>query len=69
LVVGLADHVVAPKNTLNLAAALKAVDVPVTLEVYPKLSHADTVAALSVPARGRAPVLEDIKQFVGGARG
>jgi hypothetical protein len=37
--------------------------------VYPKLSHADTVAALSVPARGRAPVLEDIKQFVGGARG
>jgi acetyl esterase/lipase len=69
LVVGLEDHVVLPKNTLNLAAALKAVDVPVSLEVYPKLSHADTVAALSLPARGRAPVLLDIRQFVGAARG
>ncbi len=69
LVVGLADTIVAPKNTLNLAAALKAVGVPVTLKVYPKLSHADTVAALSLPARGRAPILLDIGQFVGPVRG
>jgi hypothetical protein len=38
--------------------------VPVTLKLYPKLSHADTVAALSIPARGRAPTLADIEAFV-----
>jgi hypothetical protein len=27
--------------------------------------HADTVAALSLPARGRAPTLADIATFVG----
>jgi acetyl esterase/lipase len=38
--------------------------VPVTLKLYPKLVHADTVAALSLPARGRAPTLADIAAFV-----
>jgi hypothetical protein len=38
--------------------------VPVTLKLYPKLLHADTVAALSLPARGRAPTLADIAAFV-----
>jgi dipeptidyl aminopeptidase/acylaminoacyl peptidase len=64
LVQGLGDASVAPKNSINLAAALRALGVPVTLELYPGLSHADTVAALSIPRRGRAPVLENIKTFV-----
>jgi acetyl esterase/lipase len=64
LIQGLKDESVAPKNSINLAAALQAKGVPVTLKLYPKLSHADTVAALSIPARGRAPVLADIAAFV-----
>jgi dipeptidyl aminopeptidase/acylaminoacyl peptidase len=64
LVHGLKDDTVRPKNSRNLAAALLALGVPVTLKLYPELAHADTVAALSLPARGRAPVLADIAAFV-----
>ena len=49
-----------PKNSRNLAAALRALGVPVTLKLYPKCSHADTVAALTTLLRGRAPTLADI---------
>jgi acetyl esterase/lipase len=66
LIVGLKDEAVLPKNTLNLAAALQRHGVPVTLKTYPKLKHADTVAAMSLPARGRAPTVADIAAFVGG---
>jgi dipeptidyl aminopeptidase/acylaminoacyl peptidase len=64
LVHGLKDETVWPKNSRNLATALRARGVPVTLKLYPKLVHADTVAALSKPARGRAPTLTDIHDFV-----
>jgi acetyl esterase/lipase len=64
LVHGLMDDTVRPKNSRNLAAALRAHGVPVTLKLYPKLAHADTVAALSIAARGRAPTLVDIAAFV-----
>jgi acetyl esterase/lipase len=64
LVHGLDDNTVWPKNSINLAAALRSNRVPVTLKLYPKLKHADTVAALSIPARGRAPTLADIDAFV-----
>jgi acetyl esterase/lipase len=64
LVHGLGDDTVRPKNSINLAAALKAQGVPTTLKLYPKLTHTDTVAALSIPARGRAPTLTDIAAFV-----
>ncbi len=65
LICGEADREVLPKNTRNLAAALRAAGDRVTLILYPKLGHADTVAALSEPARGRAPVLAAIAAFVG----
>ncbi len=64
LVHGLKDQTVSPKNSSSLAAALRAHGVPVTLKLYPNLGHADTVAALSLPARGRAPTLTDIAAFV-----
>jgi len=64
LVHGLNDDTVKPKNSRNLAAALQALGVPVTLKLYPKLSHADTVAALTALLRGRAPTLADIRAFV-----
>jgi acetyl esterase/lipase len=65
LVHGLNDETVKPKNSRNLAAALQAMGVPVTLKLYPKRSHADTVAALTALLRGRAPTLADIRAFVG----
>ena len=68
LVHGLRDRSVWPKNSINLAAALEAKGVSVTLKLYPELGHADTVAALSIPARGRAPTLADISAFVGRSR-
>lgn len=64
LVQGLADTTVWPKNSRNLATALQALGVPVTLQLYPKLSHADTVAALTTVLRGRAPTLADIEAFI-----
>jgi acetyl esterase/lipase len=65
LVHGLRDDTVAPKNSRNLATALSARGVPVTLKLYHGVMHADTVAALSKPARGRAATLADIAAFVG----
>ena len=65
LVHGLADDTVWPKNTRNLATAVSSENVPVTLKLYPKLTHADTVGALIIFLRGKAPVLEDIRTFVG----
>jgi acetyl esterase/lipase len=64
LVHGLEDQTVWPKNSVNLAAALRARGAPVTLKLYPKLVHGDTAAALSLPARGRAPTRAAIAAFV-----
>jgi acetyl esterase/lipase len=64
LVHGLKDETVRPKNSINFAAALRAAGVPVTLKLYPELVHADTVAALSLPARRRAPTLADVAAFL-----
>ncbi|HEY2779823.1 MAG TPA: alpha/beta hydrolase [Steroidobacteraceae bacterium] len=65
LIHGLKDDTVRPKNSINFAAALGAAGVPVTLKLYPKVSHSDTVAALTSLLRGRAPTLADITDFVG----
>jgi acetyl esterase/lipase len=64
LVHGMQDDTVWPKNSRNLATALIARGVPVDLRLYPRCGHADTVAALSLPARGRAPTLADLAAFV-----
>jgi len=64
LVHGLKDTTVSPNNSRSLAAVLHTHGVPVTLKLYPNLVHADTVAALSLPARARAPTLADIAAFV-----
>jgi acetyl esterase/lipase len=68
LIHGLKDTTVWPKNSRNLATASSARGVAVTLKLYPKLMHADTVAALSAPARRRAPTLSDIETFINPAR-
>jgi acetyl esterase/lipase len=69
LVQGLNDETVKPKNACNLATALDALGVPVTLKLYANCSHADTIAALTALLRGRAPTLADIRAFVSQGRG
>jgi acetyl esterase/lipase len=64
LIHGAKDTMVSPHNSRNLAAALAAQGVASTLKMYPKLMHADTVAALSLPARRRAGTLGDVAAFV-----
>lgn len=64
LIHGAKDEVVWPKNSINLAAALEARGVKVTLKMYADAGHADTVAAMSLPARNRASTLRDIAEFL-----
>ncbi len=67
LIHGSKDGRVWPKNSINLAAALSACGAAATLKLYSERGHADTVAALSIPARRRAPTLADIAVFVNAA--
>jgi acetyl esterase/lipase len=69
LIHGAKDTMVSPHNSPSLAAALRARGVPVTLKMYPKLMHADTVAALSLWARRRAGTLADIETFINPPKG
>jgi acetyl esterase/lipase len=59
------DHVVAVRHTESLSAALRGAGVAVTTRLYEHRTHADTIAALALLARGRAPVLAQIAAFIG----
>lgn len=59
-----ADDVVSIRHAEKLRDVLQANEVRVETEFYPGDSHADTVAAFSIPARGRAPVLEQSVRFI-----
>ena len=61
---GLKDTVVSVAQTEQLRDALSANGVRVEAHLYPGRSHTDTVAALSIPARGRAPVLDQAVAFI-----
>lgn len=61
---GLDDFLVSPRQTEALRDALRRNDVRVEAELYPGRGHADMVAAFSVPARHRAPVLDDAVKFI-----
>jgi acetyl esterase/lipase len=61
---GLDDHIVSVRQTEALRDALRRNDVRVETALYPDCGHADMVAALSVPARHRAPVLDDAAKFI-----
>ena len=64
LLYGSADKVVDPQNSARLADALRSAGSPVTIKVYPNVSHGDTVAAFSKLKSHRPPVIEDIDAFV-----
>lgn len=58
------DKLVYPRNSVALAARLRAVGVAVEEIHYPALGHAGPLLALGRPARGIAPVLADVARFL-----
>ncbi|MGS0740921.1 alpha/beta hydrolase [Glaciimonas sp. GG7] len=59
------DNLVNPvRNTGGLAAALRALQVPVTVEYFEHVGHATLVGAISRPLRSLAPVLDAVDIFV-----
>lgn len=58
------DVQVGAHNAVNLAARLQALGVPVAHRDYPGLSHENVAMALSMPFRGKAPVLADTVAFL-----
>lgn len=64
LATGDADTVVKPRHTVSLAAKLRAEHVPVQERLYPGLDHKDTLLALSVTFRSKAPELAEMASFL-----
>ena len=63
---GEADTVVRPRNTRRLAERLRRAPVPVQARSSPGLDHSDTLLALSVTFRSKAPVLAEMAAFLKG---
>jgi len=61
---GGADRTVIPRNTERLAKALRDKGVEVESHIYPGLSHADVLLAMSRTFRGRRPVWDDMIPFL-----
>jgi acetyl esterase/lipase len=66
LLTGDSDKTVRPRNSVSLAAKLKAAGAGVTLKQYPNMDHPGIVLAISKPFRHRAPVLDDVVAFIDG---
>jgi acetyl esterase/lipase len=58
------DETVRPKNANNLGAKLKALGATADVKNYGPLDHEEIVMALSVPFRGKGPVLADAVAFL-----
>lgn len=58
------DETVRPRNANNLGAKLKGLGAPVEVKNYGPLTHEEVVMALSVPFRGKGPVLADSVAFL-----
>ena len=58
------DQTVWVSHARQMAAALNALGVEVTLRTFPGRGHSDTVAAFAVPAPHKLPVMEEIRRFV-----
>jgi acetyl esterase/lipase len=61
---GLDDDTVAPRNTTDLAARIRAKGGRVETRLYPGVGHISLVGAFASPLRWVAPVLDDTVAFV-----
>lgn len=66
LVHGEADTTVLPKNTANLAAAIKGKGGDVTVITYPKVGHAGVIGAFSKRLAFLAPTRADVLRWLDG---
>lgn len=64
LATGADDTLVRPRNTAALAQTLRAAHVPVQERTYAGLDHKDTLLALSVTFRSKAPELAEMSAFL-----
>ncbi len=64
LATGDGDTTVRPSNTRSLAARLREARVPVQERIYAGLDHSDTLLALSVTFRSKAPALAEMAAFL-----
>ena len=64
LIQGEKDKIVGVHNAVNLDRALRQAGNASTLHLFPTLTHPDTALALSVPFRGKAPILAETAQFL-----
>ena len=64
LIQGMADTIVYPRNSENLAAAWRRAGAPVELKLYPDVGHIDVVAAFSDLLHKRATTREDVLAFI-----
>lgn len=65
LLTGDADDVVRPRNTIALAAALRAKGASVETRSYPGVGHIGILLSLSKPFRGKADALATMTEFFG----
>ena len=68
LATGDGDTTVYPRNAVKLAEKLHAAGAFVSLRRYPEIGHVGILLALSLPFRSKAPVLDDITNFINGQR-
>lgn len=60
---GAADERVRPRNSQRLKMIMDAAGARAQLRIYPGMTHAGILLALSILSRGTAPVLDDIDRF------
>ena len=64
LMTGIGDKTVDPGNTPRMAARLRAAGSKVQTELYPRISHALAVGAISPPLRFTAPIFRRTVDFI-----
>lgn len=64
LLAGTEDTTVQPRNTIELTRLVKAAGGAVESKLYPGIGHVGLVTAMAPVFSGRAPVLDDVWQFV-----
>ena len=64
VITGTEDDTVKPRNAIILSRELNKLGAPAEFRAYEGLKHEDTVMALSLPFRSKAPVLQDSADFL-----
>ena len=64
LAAGTDDETVDPGNATRMAAKLSSFGSPVDVKMYPGLGHIGLILSLARPFRGRAPLREDMADFI-----